>query len=499
MVKPPIVLSAGLMRAAGRGIENNEWWNKSDRVRAAARTTRPTSPAGTTTAGSTRTRRVGRWELVGVALAGPDGQERPADATYPAQTAAEARRRGARRLGRPGPDAGDGRPAARVRRTRSCPPPARRSTSPACAPSASTRCASSSPPAPTTRPAEERTDGRLPLQGLHARRDPAPDGRPRGRRRRPARDRAGHAAARGHRPLPPRLPRPLERARARRVRRRRAGAARVRGGDRRRDGRGARADRARLDLPRRAASTRSRCSPRSTTRPTSRCARRSSWRPNPAHAFRDDPRAAVAPLRAAAQGAARGEPAHGGPGDRLLHARTSRTSRRATSTRSASSTRCGQIGWLGRWLDRNGRADNPLQGLSMDTTLAPALAAASMPVAAVASPTNFALSTDGVGTTVRASMNQAYGADRAAGDERPAARRRARRRRPGGRDPGEPGPAVRQGDHRHAGRRDLPGQQRLREQAARAGEDARTWACRSAASRSTATAATTRTTTRRRR
>jgi uncharacterized protein (DUF1501 family) len=69
----------------------------------------------------------------------------------------------------------------------------------------------------------------------------------------------------------------------------------------------------------------------------------------------------------------------------------------------------GQVGWLGRWLDRNGRADNPLQGLSLDTTLAPALAAATMPVAAVASPTNFALGTDGVGATVKASMNQAYG------------------------------------------------------------------------------------------
>ena len=69
----------------------------------------------------------------------------------------------------------------------------------------------------------------------------------------------------------------------------------------------------------------------------------------------------------------------------------------------------GQVGWLGRWLDRNGRADNPLQGLSLDTTLAPALAAAAMPVAAVASPTNFALGVDGVGTTVKASMNQAYG------------------------------------------------------------------------------------------
>ena len=46
-------------------------------------------------------------------------------------------------------------------------------------------------------------------------------------------------------------------------------------------------------------------------------------------------------------------------------------------------------------VDRNGRADNPRQGLSLDTTLAPALAAAQMPVAAVSSPTNYALSTDG--------------------------------------------------------------------------------------------------------
>ena len=70
----------------------------------------------------------------------------------------------------------------------------------------------------------------------------------------------------------------------------------------------------------------------------------------------------------------------------------------------------GQIGWLGRWLDRNGRMDNPLQGLSLDTTLAPALAAANVPVASVASPTNFALGSDGVGATIKTAMNQAYGA-----------------------------------------------------------------------------------------
>ena len=36
----------------------------------------------------------------------------------------------------------------------------------------------------------------------------------------------------------------------------------------------------------------------------------------------------------------------------------------------------GQIGWMGRWLDRNGRADNPLQGLSLESRLQPALATA---------------------------------------------------------------------------------------------------------------------------
>ena len=51
----------------------------------------------------------------------------------------------------------------------------------------------------------------------------------------------------------------------------------------------------------------------------------------------------------------------------------------------------GRIGWLGRYLDRVGSPDNPLQGLSLDYSLAPALAAANVPVAAVASPENFEL------------------------------------------------------------------------------------------------------------
>ena len=43
----------------------------------------------------------------------------------------------------------------------------------------------------------------------------------------------------------------------------------------------------------------------------------------------------------------------------------------------------GRIGWLGRYLDKHGVDDNPLQGLSLDYNLAPALAAADKPVAAV--------------------------------------------------------------------------------------------------------------------
>jgi uncharacterized protein (DUF1501 family) len=42
-----------------------------------------------------------------------------------------------------------------------------------------------------------------------------------------------------------------------------------------------------------------------------------------------------------------------------------------------------RTGWLGRYLDHVGRKDNPLQGLSLDDTLAPALATAKVPVASI--------------------------------------------------------------------------------------------------------------------
>jgi uncharacterized protein (DUF1501 family) len=48
-----------------------------------------------------------------------------------------------------------------------------------------------------------------------------------------------------------------------------------------------------------------------------------------------------------------------------------------------------RTGWLGRYLDKVGKADNPLQGLSLDDTLAPALATAKVPVASISGPDQY--------------------------------------------------------------------------------------------------------------
>jgi uncharacterized protein (DUF1501 family) len=58
----------------------------------------------------------------------------------------------------------------------------------------------------------------------------------------------------------------------------------------------------------------------------------------------------------------------------------------ATSTQLAT-------GWLGRFLDVTGAADNPLQGLSLDGQLQPALATARVAVAAIEGPTDYTLET----------------------------------------------------------------------------------------------------------
>jgi uncharacterized protein (DUF1501 family) len=46
-------------------------------------------------------------------------------------------------------------------------------------------------------------------------------------------------------------------------------------------------------------------------------------------------------------------------------------------------------GWMGRYLDLAGDPGNPLQGLSLDYSLAPALATAKVPVAAVSTPSDY--------------------------------------------------------------------------------------------------------------
>ena len=84
MVKPPVVLMAGLMRATGRGIENNEWWYKSDR--AGQRLYYPPDVSGWNDNRWLDTNTtVGRWEAVGVALAGTMVKNADAD-VYPEQT-----------------------------------------------------------------------------------------------------------------------------------------------------------------------------------------------------------------------------------------------------------------------------------------------------------------------------------------------------------------------------------------------------------------------------
>jgi uncharacterized protein (DUF1501 family) len=51
-------------------------------------------------------------------------------------------------------------------------------------------------------------------------------------------------------------------------------------------------------------------------------------------------------------------------------------------------------GWLGRHLDFVGSSDNPLQGLSLDGQLQPALATARVPVAAIEGPTQYTFGTE---------------------------------------------------------------------------------------------------------
>jgi uncharacterized protein (DUF1501 family) len=66
-------------------------------------------------------------------------------------------------------------------------------------------------------------------------------------------------------------------------------------------------------------------------------------------------------------------------------------------------------GWLGRYLDRYGAPDNPLQGLSLDWGLQPALATKRVPVAAIDGPDRFDFWARGVWGDVQERMLEAIG------------------------------------------------------------------------------------------
>ena len=190
------------------------------------------------------------------------------------------------------------------------------------------------------------------------------------RRARPARDRARDADARRHRPdaarsccsarpaWPCRSTAPTSSARSC-SRRASRGAPRAARSRRRRDlpvGRHRRAERAGAGRGHR---TTSRCARRTRLDEAARCRSnedpRLLWHP-PAQGLED--------LHAAGKVTVV-------PGDGLRRARTSRTSPRATSTRSARSTSARATGWLGRWLDLRRRRRTTRSRASASRTALP--------------------------------------------------------------------------------------------------------------------------------
>jgi uncharacterized protein (DUF1501 family) len=77
-------------------------------------------------------------------------------------------------------------------------------------------------------------------------------------------------------------------------------------------------------------------------------------------------------------------------------------------------------GWMGRYLDVAGDPGNPLQGLSLDYSLAPALATARVPVAAVSSPSDYSFWAYGLDEPLASAAMEAFGALGALGAGSPA-------------------------------------------------------------------------------
>ncbi|HUY70660.1 MAG TPA: DUF1501 domain-containing protein [Gaiellaceae bacterium] len=68
-----------------------------------------------------------------------------------------------------------------------------------------------------------------------------------------------------------------------------------------------------------------------------------------------------------------------------------------------------RTGWMGRYLDEVGTADNPLQGLSLTGQLEPTLATTRVPVAAIAGPDQYTFGTSGVWGSVGDRMLETLG------------------------------------------------------------------------------------------
>jgi uncharacterized protein (DUF1501 family) len=68
-----------------------------------------------------------------------------------------------------------------------------------------------------------------------------------------------------------------------------------------------------------------------------------------------------------------------------------------------------RLGWMGRYLDVVGDPDNPLQGIALDASLAPALASARVPVSAISKPSDYSFWVSNVGDPTTAPMMEAYG------------------------------------------------------------------------------------------
>ena len=69
-----------------------------------------------------------------------------------------------------------------------------------------------------------------------------------------------------------------------------------------------------------------------------------------------------------------------------------------------------RLGWMGRYLDLYGDADNPLQGLSLANSLSPSLAPARVPVAAVSRPDLYTFGVPGVEDPIQDPTLAAFGA-----------------------------------------------------------------------------------------